>query len=396
MKRQSQYGFALILEILLVLAVIGTIGLVFLRGPGKNIFSKEAACTADSQLTTSPIELAQLPAVFPLGNINAPVGHIFPSDHAGFSLQRIENPNTPGAFKTVATDIHAPGIVQIFNVRKTSYSQPGQSSMSDYSLNFKLCRGLEFYFGHVHTISTSLNQLISTTKGDCQERAQGDKSYQECEYPIDYKTTAGEIIGNAGGSDTTVAGIDFGAVDRNKPALDFIRKKGVPESTLYAHCPLDYFAGSLKDQLKAKIDRQTEPKCGEVMQDKPGTLQGDWYLKNKGSYGNWSSQLAMLHNVVDPTEGVVSVGGTIGPAGNFNFTPAHQGLVNREPSEVTSGGQVYCYYSITTPNSPMASPGQTRGQVLLQLVDGKTLKAEHQDGNCSGSWSFRSPTTYTR
>jgi hypothetical protein len=393
MKQQNLKGFALIFEILLVLVVALAILLMFIKGPGQKLFSKDPACTTSSALTASPVELSQLTQVTPLGNINAPFGHIFPSDHIGLTIPRLSN--EPNNFATVATNIISPGAIRIYDIGKTSYYKNGQLTQADYSINFSLCRNLEFYFGHVQHISSALEQAISKVKGECQGQIQGEQSYPRCEYHIDYTATQGEILGTAGGPGTTVAGVDFGAVDKNKPRLSFVRQKDVPDTTAYGQCPLNYFEKSLRDRLYDKLPTKSEPRCGQIMQDRPGTLQGDWYLQNKGSSRDWSTQFAMLHNNIDPTIGVVSIGGTIGPAGNFNFSPTHNGLVNREPSEVKSNGQVYCYYSDLSTGA-MSGLGDTTGQVLLQLVDEKTLKAEHQDGNCGGHWSFSQPTSYSR
>lgn len=97
--------------------------------------------------------------------------------------------------------------------------------------------------------------------------------------------------------------------------------------------------------------------------------------------------MAFLHNNIDPRIAEISIGGQIiKEARQILFTPTHNGMIDREPSEIKADGKVYCY-------------DNHRGElykILVQLIDDHHLKAESQNGKCSGSESFQKPYNYER
>ena len=141
--------------------------------------------------------------------------------------------------------------------------------------------------------------------------------------------------------------------------------------------------------------RTAEPRCGEVMQDIPGTAQGNWYTGEIGAHANWSQELALVHDNVDPALAAISIGGQVMDHGVWLFRPESSGLINRDFSEVTTDGMVYCYQGASTDqggqnNTPFP------GRLLVALTSPTEMLVEQQDGGCSGCGAFVDPVTYRR
>ena len=130
------------------------------------------------------------------------------------------------------------------------------------------------------------------------------------------------------------------------------------------------------------------------MQDILGTIQGNWKAQNQPNPKSELTLMGIVHNNIDPSIGIIGVAGVISNHGSIDFAPQHSGLTNREPSEVTANGEVYCYQSGS--HKQVSSAPAIQGRILIQLIDGKTLKAEHQEKSCDEGLYFSSPTIYER
>ena len=120
-------------------------------------------------------------------------------------------------------------------------------------------------------------------------------------------------------------------------------------------------------------------------------------VKSQSDQGGWGLILGIVHENFDPAVGVIGVGGTITDPGVLDFMPRSSGIINREPSEVTTDNRIYCYQSDNLSSKiNYVNQQQIPGRILFQLVDTRTLKAEHQDGSCDSDFHFSSPTTYHR
>jgi hypothetical protein len=77
--------------------------------------------------------------------------------------------------------------------------------------------------------------------------------------------------------------------------------------------------------------------------------------------------LALVHDNLDPTVGVFSIGTSLATAtGAWRFTPEHSGTHNREFSEITPGDTIYCF-----------DPAPLSGVLLLELPTQATVWLEH-------------------
>ncbi|MBI2148594.1 hypothetical protein HYU23_02850 [Candidatus Woesearchaeota archaeon] len=334
--------------------------------------------------------------IVPLGLIHPP-GHALPMDHILLLL-----PNGPGGKTKLKTDIRAPGIVRIFGIRSVIYKRDGVVESKIYSIAFTPCRELTFYFEAINDLSDSLHKEIELQKCEPNSQKEGNREFLFCEYLVDYVTKAGEIIGTAGGLNGSNT-LDWGSYDMRVPKLPFLGRgdEGPNNAVFYTTCPLNYYSSSLKDQLYDKLSdpdgqkRTAEPRCGEIMQDKFGTIQGNWQTKKefrKDGDTTWSPFMGIGHDNYNASKGIIGVAGTISNSGTINYEPEHNGTINRESSEVTADGKIYCYQNNRRSNDDTA----LSGRLLIQLLDPKTLKAEYQEKKCDEVFKFVSPTIYER
>ena len=97
---------------------------------------------------------------------------------------------------------------------------------------------------------------------------------------------------------------------------------------------------------------------------------------------------AIVPDNVDPTQIDVSMGMSQPgfSAGQYRFTPASAGQVNRDPAQITADGQIYCYEP------------QYGGVILLRLVDATTLRVEGRPAatSCASQqpWAFNAGASF--
>jgi hypothetical protein len=179
-------------------------------------------------------------------------------------------------------------------------------------------------------------------------------------------------------------------------------------------CPVNYFVPSLKAAYTAIlgvnngstfIPRTLPPLCGTVVQDIPGTVQGDWYYPGAPNIPE-NPQLALIHHSLDPSTGTFSVGTSVpGFGGSHDFIPktaADGTRINYDFGLVTDN-QIYCYDTLRIDfnwGAGGADPQLTGRIVLLQMTDANLdqLKIELRNtgAGCAAAapWSF-SPAAVT-
>lgn len=397
----KQKGFSTILIILGISVLAAGIFLIF---KGSNILPKSAqqfdhiasqvsgsACPEGAVFTKLPVDPEKILSVTPLGNLNPP-DHTIPTDHIYLVLK-----NNNEIHPESATAVFAPSDITISRISHSSVKKSGKFFSDDYSLDFSPCKDVEAKFGHVTKLSPKLAELIQKG-GRCDtQHPRPEDEYSSCQFETSVKISAGEEIGEAGGG--TATGLDFWAIDYRAPELKFANMSRYRSHQLHTVCPVDLFDESSKKILSEKFGgydkrRTIEPLCGRIDQDIAGTAQGNWtttegYIDMPDA---WSKSLALVHDNMDPTIGVVSIGGIIASGQKIQFKPTSEGLVNRDFNQIEADGKTYCYE-----DQPIGQIlGWRSGKVLIQLVNDKTLKAEYQQGNCNSNFNFSSPTIYER
>ena len=140
------------------------------------------------------------------------------------------------------------------------------------------------------------------------------------------------------------------------------------------------------------IPRTAPPVCGTIMQDIPGTAQGDWYKPGASDIPE-DPHLALIHDNVSPSTAVFSVGtsgpGPTGAACIFPKSVADGTRINYDFNLVGADGQIYCYEGFYWGARTMGPIPALTGRIfLLQLVDSANLRVEMQGAGaatCAGA-----------
>jgi len=77
----------------------------------------------------------------------------------------------------------------------------------------------------------------------------------------------------------------------------------------------------------------------------------------------------------------------------LQFIPKNNGQINREFSQVTSDGNIYCYQGASVIRNFETVP---LGKVIVQMTDDESLQIEYQSDNCTGDETFSDPAVYRR
>ncbi len=345
-------------------------------------------CGNGPVFTTAPTAPTDFSYLVPLGNLGPP-DHTVPTDHIYYVFAK-HGPTAP------AIAVRAPGKIRITQANRQTVYINGKIRTDDYHLFFSPCRGVSANFDHINKLGPKLAAVIGNQKGSCKDThpRPGD-TYRYCNSDTDVLLQPGEIVGTAGQG--AAYGFDFGVADKRQPALVYANPKryGKADHTV---CPISLFSEPVKTELMSRFKRTVAPVCGEVDQDKPGTLQGNWYSFKGSASGveSWSKSLALVHQNTDPTIGAISMGSLGGYTGILNFTPRSSGTLSREFSTVTPGPTIYCYAQNGPNNYIGPQPVRGNNRVLIQMTSTTELKIERQTGICGGTLAFAHPTTYYR
>ncbi|MFM7213160.1 MAG: hypothetical protein ACKOYQ_14405 [Actinomycetota bacterium] len=333
---------------------------------------------ANQLLTRFPLDASDHGGIIPLGNL-MPTSHTLPTAHMYVSIAGTTYlPQIPGQPPEVAPGnarkLYAPGrmwIVQL-NAFDTLFNDGTVRNEFDYW--FGLCNQVKGRFGHVSGISSKIANAIEGLEPECYEYSiptqWPDRSFRSCSYNnLKIALTAGELIGDAGGHN---GNLDFKLVDMRRPDAKFANQSRWLPEVARAVCFLDYYPATLKEKFYGflgnsdlSIKRTVEPRCGQIAQDVAGTAKGAWLYQVTGWFmGREDDQLALVNDNIEPQYQVVSMGAaglSKGiPSGSWRFIPQQSGQVNRDFSQVTPDGKVYCYDDglqeakmlITMPSAP--------------------------------------------
>lgn len=327
------------------------------------------SCPAGAFLSVSPVDVAAIRTIVPLGNLNPP-GHTFPTGHMYFYLVI-----PPGELAPIIATLHAPGDMYIGRV---TASENVTAGYTDYSIVLAACEDVTIEFGHVSSLDASVFGDVSSLDGweFFGEYTTGGQTYRQSGRTYNVPVAAGTVLGTTGGRAGQWA-LDVGAHDRRVSAGPVANAARWTDSPyLHTMCPLSYYeAGAVRTQLESMIDRSAPPgdphPCGRALQDIPGTAQGCWFVEGTTSSYPEDPHLALVWDNQDALQCVVSMGTSVPgfSASARTFTPLGVGRRNRAFSAVTPDGQTYGYQ---LPSPP--------GILLIQMPDAVTLWVEHLAG----------------
>ncbi len=297
--------------------------------------------------SVSPVAMSDFMGLVPLGNL-APSGHVFPTDHIYFHINRVDR--SQWHLGTVEVPVVSPGNVRVTEIRSTRHFSDGHI---DYDVHFAPCAEVRAFFIHVTSLTDKLLGEFSPPFDQCHEPSTGGFHYEYCIKTLDVELSAGELIGTTGGHERQNA-LDLGLYDLRTDPLPYARQDRWTDRARHIACPLDYFTADVREALRARLGnhdgtvaRTASPACGEVEQDEPGTAQGVWFAPDVAHTYPEDPHLALVHDNVDPSRGVFSVGTSVAasglPAGLYYFEPAGSGRVNRDFTDVTPDGTVHCH-----------------------------------------------------
>jgi hypothetical protein len=394
---------------------------------GANIANKVVppplpSCGGSFQLFTQPpITDPNFIGLTPLAGQNTQ--HTLPEDHMYLNVY---NPSS-------AQLLYAPSngwVVQVF----------GSSGCGGYSIVFSPCAEVALSFMGVPALSPALAAAVAAAPAyntSCGQNENNGCGNTSCVTNLQYPVQAGQALGSG-------VFVDFGPLQDSRinltgfanPArhnlnrgfcpLSYFKPNALPTGQ-WPTTPLwmagDYVGGTWNGTTYVPgtgtyIQRTTAPLCGTIVQDIPGTAQGDWYAPGSpetmdASYLDENNQMALIHDSVFLSTAVFSIGPSsplssqLPPIGiqatkGFFSPPMTNGTfqmviprINVDFSLVTSDGNIYCYDTFSAVNPPFLSSTLNGYIILLQLTDPNDLRIEAQNkgsgANCTttaGTWAF--------
>jgi len=356
------------------------------------------ACGNAPLFDTIPMALDDFLAFRSLGFLSPPI-HIFPAKHSAFSLA------LPGQ-SAPERPVRFPGDAWLTEIWFDIFPD-GQTA---YQLIFYPCSEFQSYFNHIKDIPESLKAAYQLSEKTCMDHVDQTGKIVKCRARVLLKVSSGELAGISGNG----AGVDFGAIDFRVAPLGFVNLEHYSHDYPYYVSPVDYFVPDLKAQFETKLGgwdgqspRTAEPKAGAYRQDIEGTAQGNWFYPglNLRNTTDLSPFLALVHDYVDPSQPVFSIGSKVEGVrmGLYSFAPREAGLVNRDFKDVAPDGNTYCYEGFTAGRTAGGLPlGNLDGVLLVSMPSPTALMIERQGSSgqlCATlpDWRFtESATTFER
>lgn len=344
----------------------------------------------------APLDPKYIKDITPLGNL-APSAHTFPTIHMYWNLKNSDEQEERSI--AISSPFYAPSDMYI--TRMSRVKDIGDNGgLPDYGINFYPCKEVYAYFDHLATVSEEIEAAFEAASEDfCEEYTlyyeSGPRDWSYCRKEVELFIEEGEYIGTVGGGKDQKA-LDVGIYDyritahtlANADRWEFYADGNLP----YVTCPLDYFPDDIREAYESLIPKTAEPLCGEVVQDLPGTAQGNWFPEGTSShFGTENEFLALVHDNYNPDQPVFSIGTSVGTIeyGEYIFTTKDSALINRDFSDLTPT-KVYCYESL----EPSGSGNSFDGTILVQMPDEETLLIEGQNKkSCDSSWKFSGKET---
>ena len=338
----------------------------------------------------APFDIDAIDVFEPLGAVTPPL-HVLPGDYVTGRLRQEGEPPSPRG-----SDVRAPGDVRVsLIVRRTRYDDFDQPAGEDYSVTLDACRDVRLNIARMSDLSPILLAEAATWDRCVDNGRRNEPGLQVhftfCVIEPAVEVERGTVLGSAGGQ----AGqgvLEMRAWDaRNRPhAFANPFRYGVSADgfdVFHVNCPFEYFTQPLQQAMLAKLQRTTEPRCGDVVQDLFGTARGSWFLSEAGP-GSTSveEQLSLVEWSVDPSRVAIASGGALtGEPLLIVLLPSAEGRANRRPADITSDGNTYCYDA-------------AGGRLLVKLETEAHLLAEFETGAACGGgpWTVQGAQIYVR
>lgn len=345
-------------------------------------------------LTAGFIDTSKVDYIVPLGSMTS--SHITPIDHiyVYYPNQNGQVPSLP-AGSALVTSPAAGNIISIEDFGKTN-----QYPYADYRIVIAHSCNLYSVFIHVGKLVGTAASIISKMGNN--------------------PTWSGSVAvksGEAVSDDSEHPGFDYSLLDGTKKLTGFANYQSYAEQDSWKPWtadPLEYLPSSIKTTYQAKYLSTTAPIGGKIDWDKPGTAQGNWFVKNTNGYrglgdngasfnnhgkiahGYWDTHLAIAPDAVDRNTTIFSIGDWDGcPCQFVSKTSGVTGLSISQSSTPTV--VELTDYTLTTSSGEQSdfmhpangykikSTGNVVGLLALQVQSDGSMKVEKLPGKTSKS-----------
>lgn len=288
----------------------------------------------DGVFTASPLDLAVITQLEPLGWINPPGGHTLPTDHVYFYWNG-PAPDHPLIAPVPDYPVYAPGSGTVVGV----YPEAGAP---DAKVLVRMTGTFSYLIGHViPDAGIAYGKAVS----------------------------AGQRIGRTNGLSGANA-VDVGVINEAITLTGFSNPKRYLWQQLHCDSPYKYFAEPLRSQLYARVKRSGSDKDGRIDYDITGRLIGNWFHESVGAVSSdgpsvWPYQLAFVPDSNVPTEQRISISSYLPLPGKWK---PQDGAPDFASVGVASGVVAYTL--------DHWAHGERAGVMLVQLIDATHLRVE--------------------
>ena len=245
---------------------------------------------------------------------------------------------------------------------------------------------MKAYFGHVSALAGDVLDAFNNAPADSTDTySTGGETYTLIDKTVFVEVEAGTLIGYAGAAGS--AALDFGVVDERVQhtfanpdrfaGKDYL--SAVPCLEYYTPTPRNYLESVCGD-FSGSPQRTAPPIGGTIEQDIAGTAQGIWLLPGESTYPE-DPHLALVHDNVDPTQPVFSVGNSVTglSSGTYTYTLEATGTEDRDFDDINVVGTTYTFIDIVEDTSLV---------ILLKMLTTTSLQIEAQTDADGPPWLF--------
>lgn len=331
------------------------------------------SCTQrDASLTASPIPLAQLGYIDPLGKVSD--GHVTPTDHMYFGPK-----NSHAADNT--TDVVMPGdgtVVEI-SAMPSQYVGDKQQQTASEDHRIVIAHSCRYYtiFIHVHKLSDALAKAAGQLQPNQSKK-------------VNLELKAGDQVGKIGGSP-----FDWTFLDTDKTLAGLITPSLYSREPWKIHTTnqFELYSGDMRSKLEALSLRSKAPVGGKIDYDIKGALIGNWFIEGTNGYAGadqsryWDGHLSIAPDYIDGTTTIFSIGNWDGKANQFavkgsfdaskitkSSGPVKVELLKR--SYIFPNGTQWTGNETPTKGITVSQNSSSEGTVLVEVQDGEKLKVE--------------------
>ena len=360
------------------------IGLLVIIGACNSATDEGEPCGAPPYFTVMPVALTDMHSITVIGGFGAPV-HTLPTPHAGIYLAR------------AGVTVRSPGAIDITRLRRTTYQvSPTRQGLSDYTIEYRVCREITGWFGHMTTLSASFPENELDWRG-CETYSTSNETIQTCfAAPEDLRLDPGEVMGTSGAGQVAGLGLDVGLLDSREHHL-FVSPQRYPDAFFTSICAWEQFDAAsqamlftkLLDPSRVNTPAMGTPRCGTMQVDVAGTAKGVW--AEPGAPANVAGDERPYITLADypyrPQENLTLSLGPTALGATVAVVPRQtSGRANRAFEQVTPDGVIYCY------GPPLLNANQSW---FLALMPNGTLSIERKPHAVGSSPCLSDPSTWS-